>query len=253
MPDQKGSLKRTGAAHLQSEGQDPQEQQGRNMMQPTTDPGSSARPRRSIGQIFGLRQAPGGPSRAQAAMLARQSRAAQNPTDESAKLYKIAFDESVRTLKQQNEELSAIRQRLVQFLAFVGTATAFLIGTSLRPEEGSTAVTRGPEFLPLCSAGTVAMVVTLGLTLVLLYPRTTPLTVVSSAREILDGIHRDVSPTDTEAHLLHDLAWYYDGYVKENAAILAKARWYYFSAIGAGVLQLSIWTALIWTQVNPSQ
>lgn len=184
-------------------------------------------------------------------MLAQQNRAAQTATDESAKLYKVAFDESVRTLEQQTSELSAIRQRLVQFLAFVGTATAFLVGTSLKPE--TTASPRGHWFMPLCIAGTAAMAMTLVLTLILLYPKLTELTVVSSARDILDGIHRDVSPTNTEAHLLHDLAWYYDGYVKENAPILTRARWIYFSAIGAGAIQLGIWIALVWTQVSPVQ
>jgi hypothetical protein len=185
-------------------------------------------------------------------MLAQQSRAAQNPTDDAAKLYKIAFDESVRTLEQQAAELSAIRQRLVQFLAFVGTATAFLVGTSLRPAAAGETIRRGAEFMPLCISGTVAMGLTLVLTLILLFPKQTPLTVVSSARDIMDGVHRDVSPTDTEAHLLHDLAWYYDGYVEENKPILTRSRWLYFSAIATGAIQLGIWIALIWTQVNPT-
>lgn len=214
-------------------------------------PEPGARPRRSIGQFLGLRRPAAGVTRAQAAVLAQQNRAAQQSTDESAKLYRVAFDESVRTLKQQTDELSAIRQRLVQFLAFVGTATAFLVGTALHPE--STPIPRGHEFMPLCIAGTAAMGVTLVLTLILLYPRTTPLTVVSSARDILDDIHRDVSPTDTEAHLLHNLAWYYDGYVEENKPVLTRARWIYFLAIGSGALQLGIWIALVWTQVNPAQ
>jgi hypothetical protein len=106
--------------------------------------------------------------------------------------------------------------------------------------------------MPLCISGTVAMGLTLVLTLILLFPKQTPLTVVSSARDIMDGVHRDVSPTDTEAHLLHDLAWYYDGYVEENKPILTRSRWLYFSAIATGAIQLGIWIALIWTQVNPT-
>ncbi|MBP2453866.1 hypothetical protein [Mycolicibacterium lutetiense] len=186
-------------------------------------------------------------------MLAQQSRAAQKETDESAKLYKIAFDEAVRTLKQQSEELSAIRQRLVQFLAFAGTATAFLVGTALRPSEGVAAVNRGLDFYILCGAGTITLGLTLVLTLILLFPNKTKLTVVSRSRDILDGILRDVSPTDTEAHLYYDLAWYYGGYIEKNIKILNEARWIYFSAIGTGALQLGIWIALVWTQVNPTQ
>lgn len=210
--------------------------------------------RRGVSRIFRSREVPARIPRAEAAMLAQQSRAAQKGSDgELATVYKIAFDEAVRTLKAQADELSTMRQRLVQYLAFVGTATAFLVGTSLRPSDGAQPILRGPEFMPLCIAGTVAMVVTLVLALILLYPGWTRLTVVSSSKGILAGIHRDVSPTDTEAHLLHDLAWYYGDYINKNKPILARSRWIYFAGIGAGAIQLGIWIALIWTQVNATQ
>lgn len=60
-----------------------------------------------------------------------KSHSARRPSME-VDVYKHVVDVGLTALKDQLSELDGIRARTVQFLAFVGTATAFLVGTSLR-------------------------------------------------------------------------------------------------------------------------
>src|SRR4051794_11682018 len=84
--------------------------------------------------------------------------------DQKQGMYKIAFDESVRALKDQVDELSGIRTRLVSFLAFIGAATAFLVGSSL------TRATRDGAFYGLASLGTILLIATIAIVIALLRP-----------------------------------------------------------------------------------
>lgn len=51
-------------------------------------------------------------------------------------LYRYAADQTLAALAAQREELSALRTRTVQLMAFLGSATAFLAGTALRGTRG---------------------------------------------------------------------------------------------------------------------
>jgi hypothetical protein len=51
----------------------------------------------------------------------------KQPTNDDLPMYKMAYDEAKRLVDDQVAELDGIRQRSVQFLAFIGTGTAFLV------------------------------------------------------------------------------------------------------------------------------
>jgi hypothetical protein len=161
--------------------------------------------------------------------------------DQKAEMYKVAFEESVRALKDQVEELSAIRQRLVQYLAFVGAATAFLVGSGLH------AVTRDGMFRALVSGGTALMLITIVCMIVLLWPTFSKFGATSSAQKIIyEMIEPKISPVRSEGELYHDLAIYNDQAADENETILKKARALYVAAIISGALQLTVWIVLVW-------
>src|SRR5689334_16569557 len=48
-------------------------------------------------------------------------------------LYKFSAEQSLSVLEGQASELSNTRTRAVQLIAFLGSATAFLVGTAVRP------------------------------------------------------------------------------------------------------------------------
>jgi hypothetical protein len=50
--------------------------------------------------------------------------------DDLLALYKTAYDEGKKALTEQLAVVNNLRQRAVQYMAFVGTATGFLVGTS---------------------------------------------------------------------------------------------------------------------------
>src|SRR3954454_17779051 len=66
------------------------------------------------------------------------SRRVEDATMQRVKMYRVAYKESQRTLDDQADELTGIRTRAVQYLAFIGTATAFLVGASLKTFERDT-------------------------------------------------------------------------------------------------------------------
>lgn len=193
-----------------------------------------------------------------AARAAFERRLPKNTSDdETAKLYKIAYDESVRTLRDQTETLSNIRQRLVQFLSFVGAATAFLVGAGIRPSEGADNRTElASSFYPLTYWGIGLMLVTLVATIALLCPIFWRLGVTSNARAIIEGSIDPVDPdedaVEDEAELLHHLALFYSDNGEKNFTVLAWAKWVSFVAIICGVAQLGVWTTLVLVQLDPT-
>jgi hypothetical protein len=169
-----------------------------------------------------------------------------NASEQKIGMYKVAFEESVRALEDQVDELSNIRQRLVSYLAFVGAATAFLVGSSLKPQVGSSA-NRDAWFYALAISGTSLMVVSVVFAILLLWPRLTKLSTTASAKMIIDlHIDRKLSPVKDEGELYRDLALYNDIAVDANDPVLKRARRFYFGAVVLGALQLCVWVALIW-------
>ena len=161
-------------------------------------------------------------------------------------MYKVAFDESVRALEDQADELSGIRQRLVGFMAFVGSATAFLVGSSINPQVSAQGHRDG-WFYTLAISGTSLMVISVVLAIFLLWPRLTKLSTTASAKVIIDrNIDRKISPVQNVGQLYRDLALYNDDAVDENDPVMARARKFYFAAVVVGALQLCAWVALVW-------
>lgn len=161
-------------------------------------------------------------------------------------MYKVAFDESVRALEDQADELSSIRQRLVGYLAFILSATAFLVGSSINPQVSAQAVRDG-WFYGLAITGTSLMVITVLLAIGLFWPRLSKLSTTASAKKIIDlNIDRKLSPVQNVAELYRDLALYNDDAVDQNDPVMTRARRFYFGAVVLGGLQLSAWVALVW-------
>jgi hypothetical protein len=157
-------------------------------------------------------------------------------------MYRVAFDESVRALKDQVDELSGIRQRIVSYLAFIGSATAFLVGSSLKAPEG-----RDDLFYYLAIAGTTFMGGAIVCATFLLWPKFTSIGATSSAKKVIEGmIERQMSPIQTDAEFYHDLAMYNDNAVDKNDSKLAWSRGLYFAAVICGAVQLTIWIVLVW-------
>src|SRR5690349_1031373 len=65
-------------------------------------------------------------------------RVGREPETRYEDLYKVAYEESRRTLDDQADELNRIRDRAVQFEVFIGAATAFLVGTGLQAPHRDT-------------------------------------------------------------------------------------------------------------------
>jgi hypothetical protein len=169
-----------------------------------------------------------------------------NTLEQTTGVYKVAFEESVRALEDQVEELTGIRQRLVGYLGFVGAATAFLVGSSLRPQVGGP-TDRDAWFYVLAISGTSLMVVSIVCAIFLLWPRLTKLSTTASAKLIIGRhIERELSPVQSESELYRSLALYNDGAVDENDTVLERARKFYFGAIVVGALQLCVWVVLVW-------
>jgi hypothetical protein len=84
--------------------------------------------------------------------VTRSERPEQSPRSDGSALYERAAGVGKDALDDQVSELDSMRNRSVQFLAFVGSATAFLVGTSLNG-----AVPRGPGFGITGALGTLGI------------------------------------------------------------------------------------------------
>jgi len=161
-------------------------------------------------------------------------------------LYKLAYDEGKRALQDQFTELDTMRQRSVQFLAFVGSASAFLVGTSLRATD------RSVVFYILAIGASITTLLTIALCLALLTASRLPrargveewsLNLSSSA--LVKWIEPDVGQPN-ESDFYRGLAELYDRMTNENLPGLNRMRKRYVLFLGGAVLQLTLWLALAW-------
>lgn len=171
---------------------------------------------------------------------------------ESAPLYRIAYEASQRSLDDQLDELNRLRDRAVQFVAFVGAATAFLAGTGLlHPTH------RDGSYYGLAIAGSVLSLIMIGLLFSLLIPRSRALlrsgkdqmwrNRVSARLLIADWIEPQV-PHMSEGDLLRALARQYDDYRASNEDFLGALRRSYRWLIVIGSAQVTVWAALVWAK-----
>ncbi|HEY5852481.1 MAG TPA: hypothetical protein VIW24_00105, partial [Aldersonia sp.] len=133
-------------------------------------------------------------------------------------------------------------QRLVQYLAFVASATAFLAGSGLTATQGGG---RGVGFFIVAGAATLLILAVIALTVSVLAPNASRVARAASAYSIVEG-HIEVDIPTNEGHLLRNLALLNDQSVAENAQVLKKLRSRYVSAIALGALQLALLVALVW-------
>jgi hypothetical protein len=175
----------------------------------------------------------------------------QRPSDEflaeNAALYRVAYDESVNALKTQSDELSGMRQRLVSFLAFVGSATAFLAGSGLTATQ-STATQSGHRsvlFYGVAAVASLLMLAVITYTVNILRPKSAKIIRAASAYKIVEG-HIETDIPTNEGHLLRNLALRNDEAVQANRSVLVKLRRDYITAIALGSIELLALIGLVW-------
>lgn len=158
-------------------------------------------------------------------------------------LYRIAYQEAQRALDDQQDELKGMRDRSVQFTAFVGAATAFLVGAGLHPAH------RDASFYALAGVASALSVALILLLLRLLIPSSRRLWHYRmSAKSLITGwIETDVPPP-TEGHFLKALAEKYDQMREANEGLLGWLRISYRWLIAVGAIQVTLWAALVWVK-----
>jgi hypothetical protein len=171
-----------------------------------------------------------------------QQQAFQQPAGDAA-LYRIAYEQGLRTLEDQRDELNGARNRAGQVMALVASATAFLVGTGMAEAK------RDLVFYCLAVLGTIGTAVAfIGLWNVLSPQR--KFNLAMDPQTLVDKwIDRQVPGRPSEAELLRALAEVLQGMIDANEEHLA-GRWGvrngYLVVVTAGVLGLVAWGALIW-------
>lgn len=168
-------------------------------------------------------------------------------------MYRLAYEESQRALEDQMAQLDGMRLRTTQILAFIGTATAFLVGTGVG--NGDKSVVRDTWFYVLSGLGTLTFLATLclagtvllGLHLVNKKPRIHNWNSRLSAGALVRWIEADVPPPD-EAAFLRAVAKDNDRSADENDVQLATVRKAYVWFVMLASTQLLVWAALVWAR-----
>jgi len=159
----------------------------------------------------------------------------------NADLYRIAYQEGQRALDDQQDELKGMRDRGVQFTAFVGAATAFLVGTGFHPAH------RDASFYALAAAASVFSGILILLLLALLRPSNRRLWHYRlSAQSLISGWIETEVPPPSEAHFLRSLAEKYDQMRTQNEELLGSLRTWYRWLVVVGTVQVTIWAVLVW-------
>lgn len=161
-------------------------------------------------------------------------------------MLRLALEEGRRLLDAQMSELDGIRQRLVQFLSFVGTATAFLVGAGL-----STAHKDG-AFSSVAIIGALLFMAALYLALSILrgtHPATPfrqpfDWTFRLNPSALVSYLSYDIGQPD-EAKFLDALVAECQGYADENENHLSMVRIAYWAFLLLMSVQLALWVALV--------
>lgn len=157
-------------------------------------------------------------------------------------LYRIVCQEGRRTLDDEQDELNGMRTRAVQFTAFVGAATAFLVGTGLLHVTDKDALFYA--LAATASALSAALIVFLFL-LLSPFARQPWLYRMSTDRLINEWIDAEV-PQPDEAMVLRELAFQYGEMHRGNELLLKSMRKWYLGIIVVGTAQVTTWAILVW-------
>jgi len=169
-------------------------------------------------------------------------RAAGDDATGDSKLYRIAYDHGLRTLDDQRDELNGVRGRAGQFMAFVGSATAFLVGAGLRSPD------RDWVFYLVAACGTFLIVGALACLVFVLSPRSKFVLTMDPGMLVDEWIDRQVPKRPTEADLLRHLAKRIQGMIDENDTRLTAIRWWYLGTVVLGTVALACWVGLVWAR-----
>ena len=154
-------------------------------------------------------------------------------------MYRLAYEQGLRTLADQATELDGMRTRAVSFMAFVGTATAFLVTAALRSAEPGNLFFALALVATLCVGAAIVQLARLirpGIEFTL---RLDPRSIVT------DWIDREV-PCPSEALLLRGLSGWLAQYAEDNREGLKVLRNRFSHVIILGSSGLLIWTIAIW-------
>ena len=158
-------------------------------------------------------------------------------------LYEIAYREAQRALDDQQAELRGMRDRSVQFTAFVGAATAFLVGAGLHPSH------RDASFYALAIVASALSVALILLLITLLFPRRHKLWHYRlSANDLITGWIEPRDRPPSHAHVIRRLARRLDRMRIENEKLLGSLRTWYGWLVIVGAVQVAAWTALVWVK-----
>lgn len=166
---------------------------------------------------------------------------------------KVAYEEGQRLVDDQVAELDSMRQRAVQFLAFVGSASAFLVGTGV----SATTSDRSTGMLllaALASVGTLLALCLVSSILVSLVPNPDGRGFVRHAWNfrldpsvlVRGWITSDVGPGLDEFGFYSRLAEHYGTMADENDCPLRLIRNYYVVFIAVSLTQLFMWAVVVW-------
>ncbi|WP_075013916.1 hypothetical protein [Geodermatophilus obscurus] len=156
-------------------------------------------------------------------------------------LYEITYKEATRTLDDQSAEVNNARTRAVQYLAFVGSATAFLLGTAVKD-----ITQRDGTFYVIATAGSSLALLGLVCIAALLNPWQTPLYKrVEPKLLLVNFIERQV-PIPNKAEMFRELSIHFENWQSANQRRLKSVRILYFASILLGSLQLLLWATLTW-------
>lgn len=159
--------------------------------------------------------------------------------DEAAKLYRVAYEEGRKSIADQAVELSGIRTRAVSYMAFIGTATAFLVTTTLKSASSAW------PFYTLAILASLLMVWALFQLGRTIWParkftfRIDPLEIINRY------IEREV-PAPSENELLRKLSKFYGNYIDNNEIQLKRVRSAFTQVVLFGGVSLFCWTITVW-------
>lgn len=154
-------------------------------------------------------------------------------------MYRLAYEQGLRTLSDQAAEVDGMRTRAVSFMAFIGTATAFLVTTTLRSAE--------PGALFYVVAGLATALVGFATVQLarLLRPRIEFTLQLNSRDIVTDWIDQEV-PCPSEALLLRGLSGWLAQYAEDNLEGIKVLRNRFSHVVLFGSGGLLLWTTAIW-------
>ena len=163
--------------------------------------------------------------------------------EKHADLYEVAYQEAQRALDDQAGEVKSVRDRAVQFTAFVGAATAFLVGTGLESAH------RDAVFYVLASLASALSAALILLLIAVLGPSNRNLWHYRvSATSLITGWIETEVPLPSNGHFFRRLAEQYDDWRVKNERLLRGIRQSYRWLIIVGSTQVTVWAALVWAK-----